>query len=342
MSESESQKKHRRRIGRFLTPTVAFGCMNVSHAYGNPPSEKQAIELLNQALDHGYSMLDSAALYGFGANESLIAKAVGHRRDEYLLASKCGMFKGPDGKKAIDGRPETIRKTCEDSLRRLDTDVIDLYYLHRWDKSIPIEDSIGQLSRLVEEGKILEVGLSEVSAATLDKAHRIHPIAAVQSEYSLWTRNPEIALLDKCEEVGAAMVAFSPLGRGILTGKLREIDNFAANDIRRAMPRFSQENFGQNLALIDQLFNVAKSASATGEPLSLAQMAIAWVIAQRDNIIALPGTTSYDHMIENISGREIQLDSSTLHALNRIINQHTVTGSRYNATTQQEIDTEEF
>nr|WP_036818916.1 aldo/keto reductase [Photobacterium sanctipauli] len=331
-----------RRIGRFSTPTVAFGCMNVSHAYGNPPSEKQAIELLNQALDQGYSMLDSAALYGFGANESLLAKAVGHRRDEYLLASKCGMFKGPDGKKAIDGRPETIRKTCEDSLRRLDTEVVDLYYLHRWDKSVPIEESIGELSRLVEEGKILEVGLSEVSATTLEKAHRIHPIAAVQSEYSLWTRNPEIALLDKCEEVGATMVAFSPLGRGILTGKLREVDNFAANDIRRAMPRFNQENFAQNLALIDQLFDVAKSASTTGEPLSLAQMTMAWAIAQRDNIIALPGTTSYEHMVENFSAREIQLSNTALDALDRIINQHTVIGPRYNATTQQEIDTEEF
>ncbi|MGF1699565.1 aldo/keto reductase [Photobacterium makurazakiensis] len=334
---------NKRRIGQFTTPPVAFGCMNVSHAYGNPPPEKQSVALLNQALDQGYAMLDTAALYGFGSNESLLAKAVGHRRNEYLLASKCGMFKGSDGKKAIDGRPESIRQTCEDSLRRLNTDVIDLYYLHRWDKSVPIEDSIGALSRLVDEGKIREIGLSEVSATTLEKAHKVHSIAAVQSEYSLWTRNPEIALLEKCQQLGTAMVAFSPLGRGALTGKIRTTENFAANDIRRAMPRFTKENYANNLTLIDQLYEVSAASVQPGStPVSLAQLTLAWVIAQGENVIALPGTTSTSHLIENFQAGNLQLDSTTLDALNRVMNQRTVFGPRYNETTQQEIDTEEF
>lgn len=200
-----------KRIGQLTSRAVGLGCMNLSHAYGPATPEKQAAQFLNQALDLGYDHLDTATLYGAGANESLLGRAVIHRRREFLLASKCGMYMDAQGKKRISGDPALIRQQCEASLRRLNTDVIDLYYLHRWDKVIPIEETVGELSRLVDEGKIREIGLSEVSAQTLRKAHSVHPIAAVQSEYSLWTRNPEIALLDACRELDTTLVAFSPL-----------------------------------------------------------------------------------------------------------------------------------
>ncbi len=323
---------------------IALGCMNLSHAYGVPPRKEHAISLLNQALDTGYNMLDTAALYGFGANESLLAKAIMHRRDEFFLASKCGMFKGPDGKRAIDGRPETLRKTCEDSLKRLNTEVIDLYYLHRWDKNVPIEDSVGELSRLVDEGKIRHIGLSEVSADTLTKAYAVHPIAAVQSEYSLWSRNPEIAVLDTCKDLGTAFVSFSPLGRGILTGTLTN-NQFAAGDIRRAMPRFSNDHFSHNLTVIEKLASLkavfAEENAHLPEP-TLAQFAIAWLLAKQPNSIVLPGTTSFKHLEDNWNGQKYAISDSLLEIIDQTIPQSAFSGGRYNTVTQAEIDTEEF
>lgn len=334
-----------RRIGLLDTAPVALGCMNLSHAYGQPPTEQQAIKLLNQALDLGYNMLDTAMLYGAGANEELLAKAVGHRRSEFLLASKGGMFIGENGKKQIDGRPASLRQHCEQSLSRLKTDVIDLYYLHRWDKSVPIEDSVGELSRLVEEGKIREIGLSEVSADTLRKADKVYPIAAVQSEYSLWSRNPEIALLEACNDIGVTFVAFSPLGRGALTGCIRDPDLFEGNDIRRAMPRFSSEYYPDNLKLIDQLFEVAEKVSLPGEPsrqISLAQLSLAWVLAKQPDSIVLPGTTNSTHLVENWHAADFELSAEVVEQLDKIINHQTVKGPRYNSVVQLEIDTEEF
>src|SRR5215212_7654605 len=207
-----------RKIGPFDVAALGFGCMSLSHAYGTPPSPDAAATVLHAALDAGYTHLDTAALYGFGANETLLGNAVSARRNEFVLASKCGMFKNAQGQREIDGRPEVIARTCDDSLWRLKTDVIDLYYLHRWDKRLPVEESIGALARLVEAGKVRAIGVSEVSAATI---RRVHPLAAVQTEYSLWTRNAEIAVLDTCRELGIAFVAFSPLARGFLTGGLR-------------------------------------------------------------------------------------------------------------------------
>ena len=203
-----------RKLGPFEISALGLGCMSLSHAYGTPPDPETAGEVLLKALDLGYSFIDTAALYGFGANETLIGNVLKHRRGEYVLASKCGMFRNAQGLREVDGRPEILTKTCEDSLKRLQTDVIDLYYLHRWDKRVPIEDSIGAMSDMVKQGKVKTIGLSEVSAETLRKAHRVHPITAVQTEYSLWTRNPEIAVLDACRELGVAFVAFSPLARG--------------------------------------------------------------------------------------------------------------------------------
>ncbi|WP_061032879.1 aldo/keto reductase [Vibrio splendidus] len=331
-------------IGEHSLAPVALGCMNVSHAYGTPPSEEHSIKLLNKALDLGYNMLDTAALYGFGNNEKLLAKAVGHRRNEFFLASKCGMFKGPDGKRAIDGCPQTIRQTCEDSLQRLITDVIDLYYLHRWDKSVPIEESIGELSRLVDEGKIKHLGLSEVSATTLEKAHQIHPIAAVQSEYSLWSRNAEIAVIDKCQELGSTFVSFSPVGRGILSGELQS-NQFVDGDIRNAMPRFNAENFESNLSAVNKFASLLPIFAEENVSLpapTLAQFSLAWTLAKAPHSIALPGTTNLKHLEDNLNAQHYSVSNALLELVERTVPQKAFVGSRYNAPTQAEIDTEQF
>ena len=241
-----------RRLGPFTVSAIGLGCMNLSHAYGQPPAFEAAQALLLHSLDSGVTLFDTAALYGFGANEELVGRVLSPHRERFTLASKCGMT-GVDGKRVIDGRPATLKRTCEESLKRLRTDVIDLYYLHRWDQQVPIEDSVGALADLVRDGKVLSIGLSEVSAATLRRAHAVHPITAIQSEYSLWTRNPEIGVLDACRELGTTLVAFSPLARGFLPGTLRDVGTFDAKDIRRAMPRFAPDAYAKNLALADAL-----------------------------------------------------------------------------------------
>lgn len=326
-----------RTLGPFDVSVLGLGCMSMSHAYGTPPDARASTDVLLRALDLGYTHFDTAALYGFGANESLLGEALHKWRGEFVLASKCGMFKGPDGKRQIDARPETLKRTCEDSLRRLRTDVIDLYYLHRWDKKVPIEDSIGALADLVRAGKVRAIGLSEVSAATLHKAHAVHPIAAVQTEYSLWTRNPEIKVLKACADLGAAFVAFSPLARGFLTGRLREISSLPPDDIRLRMPRFRGEHFRANLNLLHGFSAIARENDCT-----MAQLALAWVLARGSHVIAIPGTTKLSHLEENAGGADVSLDIDTIARLDRLINQETVSGPRYPPATQAEIDTEEF
>ncbi len=326
-----------RAAGPFRVSAVALGCMNLSHAYGVPPDRETGVRLLNEALDMGYTMLDTAALYGFGANETLLGEAVGHRRDDYVLASKC-VLRGDDaGKRVLDGRPEVLKATCEGALKRLKTDVIDLYYLHRYDKSVPLEDSVGALVDLKQEGKIRAIGLSEVSADTLRCAHQIHPIAAVQNEYSLWSRNVEIAVLEACRDLDVALVAFSPLARGFLGGLLRDVGTLAEKDIRRGMPRFAPETYGANLALLDKAAPLAEEAGC-----SLAQLAMAWVLSRGPHVIALPGTTKAAHMRENAEAALLSPDPALLERLGEIINQNTVVGPRYPASTQAEIDTEDF
>jgi aryl-alcohol dehydrogenase-like predicted oxidoreductase len=262
-------------------------------------------------------------------------------RQKFTLASKCGMqgVEQSDGSKVkvIDGRPETIKKTCEDSLRRLQTEVIDLYYLHRWDKKVPIEDSVGALSDLVRQGKIQTIGLSEVSASTLRKAHAVHPIAAVQTEYSLWTRNPEIAVLQACRELGAAFVAFSPVARGFLCGAPLDIASFEPKDIRRGMPRFTPENFAANLKLLPAYHALAQEAGC-----SPSQLALAWLLHQGEHIIPIPGTTSVDHLSDDLAAVNVKLDASLLARLDALINQNTVAGNRYSAQANSEVDTEVF
>jgi aryl-alcohol dehydrogenase-like predicted oxidoreductase len=280
-------------------------------------------------------------LYGFGANETLVGKVMKPHRQKFTLASKCGMqgVEQSDGSKVkvIDGRPETIKKTCEDSLRRLQTEVIDLYYLHRWDKKVPIEDSVGALSDLVRQGKIQAIGLSEVSASTLRKAHAVHPIAAVQTEYSLWTRNPEIAVLQACRELGAAFVAFSPVARGFLCGAPLDIASFEPKDIRRGMPRFTPENFAANLKLLPAYHALAQEAGC-----SPSQLALAWLLHQGEHIIPIPGTTSVDHLLDDLAAVDVKLDAHLLARLDALINQNTVAGNRYSAQSNSEVDTEVF
>ncbi|PUE10915.1 aldo/keto reductase [Limnohabitans sp. T6-5] len=330
-----------RQIASFQVSAIGLGCMNLSHAYGAPVSAEQGERVLLTALDQGVTFFDTAALYGFGANETLLGKVLKPHRQKFTLASKCGMqgVDPGDGKlvRVIDGRPETIKKTCEDALRRLQTEVIDLYYLHRWDKKVPIEDSVGALSDLVRQGKIQAIGLSEVSANTLHKAHAVHPIAAVQTEYSLWTRNPEIALLQACRELGAAFVAFSPVARGFLCGAAIDIEGLDAKDIRRSMPRFAPENFAANLKLLPAYHALAQEADC-----SPAQLALAWLLHKADHIIPIPGTTSVAHLLDDLGAAQVQLDAGLLQRLEALINQQTVTGNRYNAQANSEVDTEVF
>jgi aryl-alcohol dehydrogenase-like predicted oxidoreductase len=324
-----------RRLGPFEVSAIGLGCMNLSHGYGAPPGIDDAARLLRRALDLGCNFFDTAALYGFGANETLIGSVLKWRRRDFVLASKCGIA-GVDGKRTIDGRPETLKKTCDEALSRLKTDFIDLYYLHRWDKSVPIEDSVGALSELVKCGKIRTIGLCEVSAKTLDRAQRVHPISAVQSEYSLCTRNPEVAVLKWCRENGATFVAFSPLSRGLLAGAIRDPAVFADRDIRRAMPRFQDEVLSANLKLLSGFFALAQEAGCT-----MPQLALAWVLSQGNHVVAIPGTTKLAHLEENLSATAIELTPSILQRLDAQINARTVQGRRYSPGVQAEIDTEE-
>ena len=329
-----------RQLGPFCVSAIGLGCMNLSHAYGAPVSREQGERVLLAALDAGVTFFDTAALYGFGANETLVGEVMKPHRNKFILASKCGMQgvdKG-DGTKVrvIDGRPATIRQTCEDALRRLQTDVIDLYYLHRWDKQVPIEESVGALADLVRAGKIRTIGLSEVSAATLRRAHAEHPITALQTEYSLWTRNPEIAVLQACRELGVTFVPFSPVARGFLCGPL-DIAGFDAKDIRRTMPRFAPDNYTANLKLLPAYNALAQEAGC-----SPSQLALAWLLHKGEDLIPIPGTTSVEHLLDDLRAVDVRLSAELMARAEALINERTVKGDRYNAQANSEVDTEVF
>ncbi len=310
--------------------------MNLSHAYGHPPSAEQARRVLLRALELGVTHFDSAALYGFGSNEALLGSVLPPFRNRIHLSSKCGTT-GVDGKRVIDGRPEALKRTLDESLLRLRTEVIDLYYLHRWDPRVPIEDSVGALADMVAAGKVRELGLSEVSAATLRRAHAVHPIAAVQSEYSLWSRNVELGVLEECRRIGAMLVAFSPLARGFLTGALTDPAALEQDDLRRKMPRFQPPHWSHNVALLEPYRALATAAGCTP-----AQLALAWLLQKAPHILPIPGTTSLAHLEENVSASAVRLEAPLVARLESLINQSTVSGARYSAATQAEIDTEEF
>ncbi len=322
--------------GRDVFP-VGLGCMNITHAYGPPMDERAAKALLVRALDLGYDFLDTATLYGFGRSEELIGEALRDRRSEYLLASKCVLgFK--DGQRTLDARPESIKAACEASLKRLQTDVIDLYYMHRPDPNVPIEDSVGALADLVQEGKIRMIGLSEMGEADLRRAHAVHPIAAMQSEYSLWVRNPEIAILQACQELGVALVAFSPVGRGFLADPPVDPARFHESDLRGSIfPRFSPENYAGNLPLLDVARECAEDAGC-----SVAQLALAWTLAKGDHVVPIPGTTNLQHLEENWRAGQIELSGDIVARLDAHFLPEKAVGPRYNTMGQSVVTTEMY
>ncbi len=303
---------------------LGLGCMGMSFAYGDRDDEQSA-QTLQRALDLGVTHLDTADMYGFGHNEELIGRVLEHRRDEYVLATKFANRLNPDtGERFIDSSGAWAREACDASLSRLRTDHIDLYYMHRRNPGTPIEDTVGAMASLVEAGKVRWLGLSEVSGDTLRKAHAVHPINAVQVEYSLFTRFPEEELLGTCRELGIALVAYSPVGRGWLTGTLTSPDQFASDDFRASQPRFTGENFEHNAALAD---NVRKVASEIG--CTPAQAALAWLLAQGDDILPIPGTKRVKYVEENSAAADIQLTSDQVDRLSAAVPQNQVAGDRY-------------
>ncbi len=327
----------KRKLGPFTVEAIGLGCMSLSWAYGTPPSDAEGERLLHRALDLGYDFLDTAALYGVGHNETLIGRALKARRGEFVLASKCGIRVTDGSGRALDGSRAGIEAVLDDSLRRLAVDHIDLYYLHRLDPKTPIEESVGALADAVRAGKIGSIGLSEVSAATLRRAAAVHPIAALQTEYSLWTRNPEIGVLDACRELGTTFVAFSPVARGFLAGGVPDPSALSDGDIRRSMPRFREPNWGQNLRLLAALREVAAEIGQTP-----AQVCLAWLLTRDESLVTIPGTANIAHLEENWAARDVRLDPPVMARLDRLINQATVAGHRYPPAMAASIDTEDF
>ncbi|MET3725059.1 aldo/keto reductase [Sphingomonas trueperi] len=322
-----------RQLGPFTVSAIGLGCMNLSHAYLPRPDAADAERLLLHALNAGVTFLDTAALYGFGANEELLGRTVMQRRAAFTLASKC-VLGGSDGKRGIDGSPAAITRTLEESLRRLNTEHIDLYYMHRLDRNVPIEESVGALARAVEAGKIGAIGLSEMSAATLRRAHAAHPIAAMQSEYSPWTRNPEIAVLDACAELGVGFVAFSPVGRGLLAGRV-DAKGVPEGDLRADMPRFQGDNLERNLAMAARLRAIAEAAGC-----SMAQLCMAWGLSRRDFIVPIPGTTRIEHLDELLATFARPVPPDALAAVDVLFPPNAAAGPRYANAAQAQVDTE--
>jgi len=324
-----------RKLGPFEVSAIGLGCMSLSHAYGSPPPRPQAEEVLLGALDAGYTFFDTAAVYGLGHNETLVGEVLKPHRSRFTLASKCGITDATGTQRGIDGRPETLKAICDVSLKRLQTDVIDLYYLHRWDKKVPIEESVGALADLVKAGKIRTIGLSEVSADTLRRAHAVHPITALQTEYSPWTRNPELGVLDACRELGVAFVAFSPVGRGFLAGGAPDPSQLEDNDIRKAMPRFQGDDYQKNLKLLAAFKAIADEAGCTP-----AQLCMAWLLAKDEIIIPIPGTSKPAHMREDAAAADVVLSPEIIAKVDATVNGDTVSGSRYSPALQSAVDTE--
>jgi aryl-alcohol dehydrogenase-like predicted oxidoreductase len=284
--------------------------------------DDEAIALIHRALELGITLLDTADIYG--DSERQVGKAIKGRRDQVVLATKFGFVTGTDAKRAVDGRPEYVRRACEASLRRLEVDHIDLYYLHRVDASVPIEETVGAMADLVREGKVKHLGLSEASPLTVRRAHGVHAIAAVQNEYSLFSRDPEDELLPTLAELGIALVAYSPLGRGFLAGRFRTLDDLAPDDWRRNNPRFQGENFAKNLALADHLRELAEQRHVTP-----AQLALAWLLRRHDNVIPIPGTSSIPRLEENAASVDVDLSDSDLDRIEELSPQGLVAGTRY-------------
>jgi aryl-alcohol dehydrogenase-like predicted oxidoreductase len=319
-------KLPRRRLGRGgpEVSALGLGCMGMSDFYG-PADDTQSLKVLHHALDIGINFLDTADMYGIGANERLLARLLVDRRDEVFIATKFGHVRAPGGAVLrIDGTPEYVREACDASLKRLGVDHIDLYYQHRVDRTVPIEETIGAMADLVKAGKVRHLGLSEASAATICRAQAVHPIAAVQTEYSLWTRDVEAEVLPTCRQLGIALVPYSPLGRGFLTGAIRSAEQLSPDDRRRGHPRFSLENLDHNLGLADDLAALAKSWGRTP-----AQLALGWLLGRGDDIVPIPGTRSTARLDENAAAVSLRLGPAQRERIETLLNMHAVAGTRY-------------
>jgi aryl-alcohol dehydrogenase-like predicted oxidoreductase len=315
-----------RKLGNspLMVSALGLGCMSMSEYYG-PRHDEESLATIHLALDRGINLLDTAEVYGRGDNEELVGRAIQGRRNQVVLATKFGMPRDAQGRSlGINGRPEYVREACEGSLRRLNIETIDLYYQHRVDRTVPIEETVGAMSRLVEEGKVRFLGLSEAAPSTLRRAHSTHPISALQTEYSLWSRDPEEEILPACRNLGVSFVAYSPLGRGFLTGRFTSLEDLAPDDWRRNNPRFQGENFERNLELVRRIEQIA-----TVKGREASQLALAWVLAQGEEIIPIPGTTRRTHLEENLAALEITLTAEDLERLNEVAPKGAAAGERY-------------
>ena len=311
---------------------LGYGCMGLSGVYG-AADEADAIRLIRKAVDLGITFFDTADAYGPFTNEQLVGRAIEGIRDRLIIATKFGQQFLPDGSRRINGHPDYVRSACEGSLQRLGIDHIDLYFQHRVDKSIPIEETVGAMARLVAEGKVRHIGLSEASAETVRRAHAVHPVAAVQTEYSLWSRDVEGGILPTLRDLGIGFVAYSPLGRGFLTGMIRTPEDFAANDVRRQMPRFQGENFQRNLALVDRVKDLAARKG-----ISPAQLALAWVLSRGTDIVPIPGTRRLEKLEENIGALSVRLSPEDLRDLDQVAPVGVAQGDRYAAPMMAHIE----
>ncbi|HET6535369.1 MAG TPA: aldo/keto reductase [Sphingomicrobium sp.] len=325
----------KRRLGRNgpEVSAIGLGCMGMSEFYAGG-SEAESIATIHHALDRGVTFLDTADMYGWGSNEELVGGAIRDRRDEVFLATKFGNVRGPNGEfLGVRGDPDYVRSACEASLKRLGIETIDLYYQHRVDTKVPIEDTVGEMARLSEEGKIRFLGLSEAAPQTIRKAHAVHPITAVQTELSLWSRDAEADVLPTVRELGIGYVAYSPLGRGFLSGRFTSPDDFPEDDFRKNHPRFQGENFEKNIQLVREVEKMAREKGCT-----TAQLALAWVLAQGDDIVPIPGTKHVKYLDENIGALEVRLSEDDLKRLDAILPPGAAAGERYHARGMETVN----